>query len=116
MVSVEVRGSEATVRVQGRASVSSAATVRACLIEALESANSVAVDLAEITDADASLVQLLLSARVTADEAGVDLRVSRRGYGFERALVDSGFDPLLRADWVAGGETVQFYFFEEEEA
>ncbi len=111
---LQIREDQAVVHIAGRASVSSASETKERLLEAFGSGHPVAVDLGELTEADLSLLQLLLSAEATAAAERQSFVVERHGFAFEQLLKRSGFASLLEAPWVQSGERVQFFFFDEE--
>lgn len=102
-------------RISGCVGVSAAPEVHERLTEALAAEGEVAIDLTELVECDLALLQLLVSARASAEARGRALTLSGHGYAFERALTHAGLEHLLEAPWVEAGEKVQFFFFDDEE-
>lgn len=78
---------ETVVKLQGLLSLRDTHEVRQRLMEALETGNSVALDVRDLTEVDLSILQLLIAARVSAKHHGVDLRLVTANDGiFQGAL------------------------------
>lgn len=69
------------------------------------------LDLADLGEADISLVQLVLCTRASARTLGVDLTITHHGYAFRDAMERSGFAHLLEEPWM-DGEEVQYFLFD----
>lgn len=80
------------VHVEGDLTVQHAAEFRACLLDALDRAQSVRVELGAIEDMDLTGLQLLCSAHKTALLAGKDLSLNNnRPEHLDRSLDVAGF-------------------------
>ena len=74
----------------GALTVRTVATVRATLLEALTQHQSVQVDCSAAESVDLSLIQLLLSARLTAQQAGKQLLLASPASGALLAALHQG--------------------------
>ena len=95
------------VNLNGVRTIRSAEETRSLLIEALAGASPLSLDCSLVTDADLSLVQLLLSARKTAQRAGKILTLAAPADEvLQQALSRAGFetspDPLTgnQSQWL----------------
>ena len=83
----------------GALTVRSAATVRGTLVEALSEHQTVEVDCSAAETVDLSLIQTLLSARLSADRQGKHLTLAAAAGGALRAALErGGFFPSSGAD------------------
>ena len=112
---IEVADERVRLSIDGSAGVGSVPFLAEALGDALGQGKPVDLDLGELSDADLSFLQLLLSARASAEALNVDLQVSSHGYAFERLLEEVGLSRLLEQAWVGGGEKVQYLFFDDED-
>jgi anti-anti-sigma regulatory factor len=81
------------IRLEGTVDISSAAELKALLIESLGSGSKVQVVLAETTDLDVTAVQLLWAANRQARASGVDVSILDRIPGpVSTALLQDGFE------------------------
>lgn len=111
---LETTEDRARVSFRGRFGVSSAAQAIERLIEAISTGHPVDIDLSELTEADASLLQILLSARQSAQAGRIEISVSKHGYAIVTLLERHGLESLLAEPFFEGGEEVQYFFFDEE--
>lgn len=81
------------------------------MIEALSLERPVRLDLADLGEADVSLIQLLLCARASARARDLELTVNHHGYAFKQTLTRCGFEHLLEEAWI-DGEEVQYFIFD----
>jgi ABC-type transporter Mla MlaB component len=92
--------SDGTIEFSGIRTVRTAEQSHSLLLEALSAASSIRVDCSQLTEADISLVQLILSARKTAAGTGKRLTLAHPAEGIlHGVLMRGGF---LRADSPAG--------------
>jgi len=93
---------------EGPATIRNVEELHAILAAALDYSGSVTVDCAGITDADLSLIQLLLAARKSARRSGQTLVLSAPADGALReALLQGGFMPV--DDDEAGSDEQAFW-------
>lgn len=111
----EVRTSKATVRVEGFFGASRAPDVVAELLAAFDMADEVELALDGLSGADVSLVQLLASARETADQRGARLRVVSHGYALRQCLERCGFTHLFDWELLSATEEVGYFLFGGDE-
>ncbi|SMC44608.1 STAS domain-containing protein [Rhizobium sp. RU36D] len=87
------------VRFAGPLNVRSIHPVHAALKEGLETSQSLVVELSDATEADASFVQLMESARLYAEQRGKTLALSRPvGPALREVLTRAGFTDSLTPD------------------
>ncbi len=106
--------SERTVSLEGGRTIRNAEQTRSLLLEALCGNSPVSLDCSAVSEADLSLVQLLLSARKSAQLSGKSLTLAQPISGaLHQALSKAGFatspDPLTGAGsyWFKGEDDVQ---------
>ena len=88
--------SDGTIEFGGIRTVRTAEQSHSLLLEALSAASSIRVDCSHVTEADISLVQLLLSARKTAAGTGKRLTLAHPAEGALGGILTRG--GFLRAD------------------
>ena len=108
---LELSEHETRVVLGGRFSVSNCRETQATLIEALALGRPLRLDLADLGEADVSLVQLVLCTRASARALGIVLTITHHGYAFRHTLERSGFADLLEEPWM-DGEEVQYFLFD----
>ena len=113
-VTLTILDGQACVCWSGRGGLESIQDGQATFLEALRSERPIEVDLSDLGGFDLGLLQLLLSARRTAEERGSSLSVRRHGYAVREALEAYGLDHLLEEPWFGGSEYVGYFFFEDE--
>ena len=103
-----------TVRLAGVRTIRNAEQTRSLLLEALCGHTPVSLDCSAVTEADLSFVQLLLSARMSAQLSGMPVTLAQpAGGALLQALSKAGFaaspDPLAGAGtyWFKGEDDVQ---------
>jgi hypothetical protein len=85
-----------TISLDGARTIQTAEKTRSLLLEAFRTASSISVDCSKVTEADLSLVQLLLSARKTAAACGKSLTLALPAGGVVDGILKRGGFP--RAD------------------
>lgn len=99
---------------EGALGVSDAPVLAEHLADALASDQPVSLDLGEAASLDASVIQLVLSARASAEKSGLPLRLGFYGYALEGALHQLGLARLLDDPWFAEAEKVQYFLFADD--
>jgi hypothetical protein len=92
--------SQTAISLDGARTVRTADQSHSLLLEAFRNASSITVDCSQITEADLSLVQLLLSARKSAAAGGKRLSLSHAAEGALGSVLTRG--GFLSADAPAG--------------
>lgn len=93
------------VRFDGALTVRCIGAARAALLEALAAHTALSVDCSAVESADLSLVQLLLSARLSANQAGKPFTLAAPAAGALRAALEQGgFLPATGADPLWAGD------------
>ena len=81
-----------TLKVNGKATISEAFALREALLQALQGAGELLVDLRALEAIDLTGLQLLCAAHQSAEKAGKRLEVMDEGNeGFRRVVADAGF-------------------------
>ncbi len=77
-------------RIDGPMTVYEAASLRDALIECLDACNRLSLDMKDVTECDTAGIQLLCSARITADAEGKQLVLNGISEAVNLALETSG--------------------------
>ncbi len=101
------RGKAAIVTIAGQIDVQSIAPVHRDLLNAVQGSNVIVLDVANVSDVDLTLVQLIVAARRYADASGKSLRLSGPATG-------KLHECLSRGGFLSGGVEKRFWQAEEE--
>jgi anti-anti-sigma regulatory factor len=89
---MSTEGSEGRVRLQGSLTVRDAKQVHGLLQDAISASREVEVDVREVSSVDVSIIQLIASARKSAEQCGRKLVLLTGSSGaFEATLAKTGF-------------------------
>ncbi len=83
----------AIVKIEGAMSVAEAGAIRDELIECLEKYDGLTLDLEGVSGIDAAGLQLLHSARISAQSTGKSFVVANASNAAEESVVRAGMDP-----------------------
>jgi anti-anti-sigma regulatory factor len=85
-------GSEGRVRLQGSLTLRDAKQLQGLLQDAISASREVEVDVREVSGVDVSIIQLIASARKSAEQRGRNLTlVTGSGGAFQATLAKTGF-------------------------
>ncbi len=83
----------AIVKIEGAMSVAEAGSIRDELIECLDKYESLTLDLEEVSGIDTAGIQLLHSARISAQNVGKSFAVTNPSSAAEEAVIRVGMKP-----------------------
>jgi len=85
------RGDVETLSMEGELTIQHADELRTSLINSLNKANHVRLDLEKVTEADISCLQLLYSAHLESTKTNKSITIDNCSEPFKQAVIDSGF-------------------------
>jgi anti-anti-sigma regulatory factor len=91
-MNISVGDSEGRVRLQGSLSLRDAKQVQGLLLDAISASREVEIDVSDVSSIDVSIIQLIVSARKSAEQRGRKLTLATGSSGpFKAALAKMGF-------------------------
>lgn len=91
-MNMSARGSEGRVQLQGSLTLRDAKQVQGLLQEAISASREVEIDVRDVSGIDVSIIQLIISARKSAEQRGRKLvLVTRPDGAFRAMLAKAGF-------------------------
>lgn len=90
--SKEAKNGEAVVNIQGKLSVNEAAELRKNILEWFHTITSLTLDLGDVSDCDTSIIQLLYSAKKSAENMNKTFSVIRAAECITTVSDQIGFD------------------------
>lgn len=91
----EVKGEKTFLKIEGSLSIYEASALQQALIECFETSKTVAIDLQGVTDCDITGIQLLHSARMTAEAREKAIKITAVSPAVTEALAAAGLNPEI---------------------
>ncbi|MGW1420917.1 STAS domain-containing protein [Bradyrhizobium manausense] len=108
---ISVGDSEGRVRLQGSLTLRDAKQVQGLLLDAISASREIEIDVSDVSSIDVSIIQLIVSARKSAEQRGRKLTLATGSSGAFRAtlaktgfLGDDGSCRRVDEEFWAGGE------------
>ncbi|MBR0830216.1 STAS domain-containing protein [Bradyrhizobium manausense] len=91
-MNISAGGSEGRVRLQGSLTLRDAKQVQGLLLDAISASREVEIDVSDVSSIDVSIIQLIVSARKSAEQRGRKLALATESNGaFRATLAKAGF-------------------------